>query len=1058
MDFKKFFGRSLVGFTALTTAFALVACGDSNKTSNGDDEDEETEYSSSSSKTKGSSGSKDVDLSEKLDNDVNQGDLLESSALKKPTNLSVSRLAPSVFRLDWASPETLGGIEAYVLQRLAPTETEWKDVGTLKDPTATHFIIDGKNNADFYYRLAAMKGEERSAYSDKIMIPSSAKYVSDLEFPTVPSLVANIERDSVLEIVVTGNYPSQAILNSIYNLEKGEKTGEVYYEARFVYGSSYDVDTTDFSLDKGAVSKKFKSIEDECNSFAQVRVVWRDKNGAVDFSDWTSPIGTKTGTTTGLVGNLSELCAEVVVTESGFPAPANLAVNEVAGSKVLSWTYAPNEEHPASRFFVEYQDLAQKKWVVIDSVDASITRYLLESISAEISYYRVVAVDKKGEKSNYSEDIVVTSTSESVALGVPSITGVEDYSKDKLTLSWSYADNATRPVTGFEIQELDVSKNEWKKLGTVEASVNKFLLSVSNNVRYVRVVAYDANGRVPSADLTIPANATSIYLLPAPTIKGVTEMTDGKLALAWDYSASNDRPVEAFVVQRLNGQGSKLSSDMVDKKSRIFQIPSLDSVRYYRVGAYDSKDTSYSEIYLIPATEKPVLAAPANVAGVQVAAEDSARISWNYTDNAKRPARNFKVQVMNGVTWKDVGSCGSSVTTMKVALAKTGSYYRVGAYDAGADKDTVFSASIFVAYDASEVTLNAPTGFSAKDNGKNTLELKWSYTQGTLEAKSFAIDTSADGVSWSLYKSGIAANVTSLIVDAPRDPKYYAVVAINGNDSAMSEAAYVPGYVIDLSLPAPSGLKAERIAPSVWLLSWTYEREVDRREKGFIVESSVNGKGEWTEESETVDAGVLYYYANNATSGKDNNVEHYFHVAAYDDADTTAFTSAVQLTVATAYREDMKFTTPTVALQSPGKKLPTGTTHVEEVKDEETGAVTVIDVPDSACLITKAQVYVSNSFANRNIVNSEFTATTMYEVRWYTAKKNIPTLLDTMPENRLAIDYADANGALDPEDDPETFSLNDLYVQVRMIWTDKNGVSDYSEWSNPLLLSKCSAQ
>lgn len=77
---------------------------------------------------------------------------------------------------------------------------------------------------------------------------------------------------------------------------------------------------------------------------------------------------------------------------------------------------------------------------------------------------------------------------------------------------------------------------------------------------------------------------------------------------------------------------------------------------------------------------------------------------------------------------------------------------------------------------------------------------------------------------------------------------------------------------------------------------------------------------------------------------------------------------------------------------------------------------------------------------------------------WYTAKKNIPTLLDTMPENRLAIDYADANGALDPEADPETFSLNDLYVQVRMIWTDKNGVSDYSEWSNPLLLSKCSAQ
>lgn len=1082
MKFKKFFDRSVVGFTALTAAFALSACGNSSNTTD-EDEDDFVEESSSSGKgssssiSSASSSSEGEDISNTLD-PMPTDSLNVSTTLAPPTEFDVKRLAPSVFQLLWKAPED-ASIDGYILQRMAPTASEWEDLGAISDPTITRKIVENGKNIDYYYRVAAFAGNIRSAYCDEVLVNRNVAYESNLDFPKVPEFTANMERDSVLEFMLTGGYPSKDVEQSVYNFDTTGMVGEVFFQARFIYGSSYKSDTLKFALDKGAVSKKFDTIEDECNAYGQVRVGWKDKNGAVDYSDWSAPVGTKTGTQpANLNDKIKAVCSDVVVNDNGFPAPTGFGLDpSVTTAHVLTWNDATVPGHDITRYIIQKLDLTKNVWVDYDSTIAGVTRYVLKNVAEEYSYYRLAARDASKELSSYTADLIVTSSLESISIAKPAISGTQELSKDQLVLLWDYKDNANRPAKGFVVQKLNVATKLWETIDSVGATIYKYQIPVASELRYFRVAAYDDKSTVYSDDFKVEANATSTFALPKPEILPEESFSKDAIVLTWNYVPSEDRPATGFVVERLNvATGAWSNVGKVGPNTKLYKVAVSDSIRYFRVGAYDAADTVYSEARRVEATQKLELATP-TITSSEVLSGGKVKLVWTYSAGEKnRPASGFKVQQMNGISWSYISGANmdASVTTWVVdGPAESGSYFRIVAYDA---KDSVYSSAVYVAYVAPDETFGTLSPISYESGAKGKYILSWSYAGGSIEVEKFVIQMSGDGLTWpgtNGMKYEVSNSLRSYVVDAPEEDRYYRIVAVSGEDSSASEATFIPAYTVDLSLPAPTGLGAVRIAPSIWLLTWEYTREAERPEVGFLLQSSLTGKGNWdyveTDDGDgKLKAGVHYFYANDVSEAKvDNNLEQYFRVAAYDADDTTAYTAPVQLTVSTAYREDLKFTTPSAEVikyykpdQIVGYRDSTYTETEEievEVDDGEGGTKIekqtvsrekTVQVPKYECVVTGAEVAVKNSFANKNIVYSEYTDTTMYEVRWYTSHIG-SEVLDTMPENRLATRYKNAKGY------DANVEYRDLFVQVRMIWRDKNGIDDYSEWSSPERVGDC---
>lgn len=861
---KKWLQKSFVGATALAALFSFSACSDNAKTLDDEYDDEDSidlEMSSgNSSNSKKSSSSSVPELSDIL-TDVDQDDLQETDNVTKPSGISIERLAPSVFQLSWEYTGAANTLSGFAIQRLAPTSTVWEDVGAV-GPTTSHLVIDGSSNIDYYYRLASFYGKSRSAYSDEVLVSRNTTYLSDLDFPKVPSAVANIDRDSMLEFVLTGDYPSQSVQHSVYNYDSsGKKKGDVYYEARFVYGSSYSVDTVKFTLDRGVVNKKFKSIEDQCNSFGQIRVVWKDKNGALDYSDWTTPIGTKTGTTSGLSGNLEEHCGAVVVSENGFAVPSDVKASQVGSVWMLEWAYNEVPDHPQAGFVIQKLNLKESKWEDVGQTGTGVMRFSIGVPTDEYSYFRVAAIDKDKVRSSYSGDVLITVSSEECVLSAPTDLEAHEYSEKQMTLAWNFEDNPNRPIKGFRIESLNMKTNEWTSVKTVKPEVLKYLIDVSSSIRYFRVVAFDSTGESASKDLKIEANATNVYVLPEPTNVSYRDWKDSILAVSWSYTPNEKRSVKGFVVELLDlDKGTWNNVGKTSSSVKVFQVKISDDSRYYRIGAYDATDTSYSDNLFIPASSvesaEVLLATPAMSSDVKVQTTGKISLSWTYTQNSARPAKGLVLQVFENGAWSKVKDVGLNTNRYSVDAVDYDRYYRVVAYDA---KDSTFSNDVLVVAKSASTAavLNVPTVTGAELVSDENRSLAWSYAQNSDRIATNFIVQKLDMTNnkWTEI-SVVKKDIHRYTIEVSEDAEYWRIGATDLTDTVYSEDFMVPGVVYEL--PAPSGVAYTVKENGSVILSWKYSPSKNRPVDYFRVDVIDFVNQAWTTKVAKVPSDVYY--------------------------------------------------------------------------------------------------------------------------------------------------------------------------------------------------------
>lgn len=475
----KRFSFMLMGSAVLSTALLLGACGDSSSSSGtNDDELGEIEVkvkSSSSSKKKNSSSSSDTSVKEAED----PSDLKESSSLAAPSGFAVSRLAPSVWELSF-SYDDQSEAESFVVQRFAPGNKSWEEFDEI-GADMTHFLVDGASNGGYYYRLAAKNEKTRSAYTKEIFVSEEIDYAEGISL-AAPTAKPNVSEENILELVLTGNYPSKKITKSVYNKDsKGKNVGGVFYEARFVTGTEKSVDTVKVSADQSSIAKEFNSVEEQCNAYAQIRVVWTDKNGVSDYGEWSDPMGTKAGTNTNLI-DADKRCDSKASSEEGgegsgstektkvaFAVPTNLAVNnQDAGTWMLEWAYKPVEARPEEGFIVQKLNLDESKWEVFDTTGTGVYRAMITGLTDPYNYFRVAAFDDDGV-SEFSTDVLIALTeedAEAVVIAPPAGLTFVRIAPSVWELSWQYDITSDNPERSFIIQSSKLKDFEWTDVVT----------------------------------------------------------------------------------------------------------------------------------------------------------------------------------------------------------------------------------------------------------------------------------------------------------------------------------------------------------------------------------------------------------------------------------------------------------------------------------------------------------------------------------------------------------------------------------------------------------------
>ena len=452
----------LIGGVTLSMALAFSACGDSTSSSVTED-DYFTEQDRVSDDSKKSDDKKD-------DDDSTSSTVPTDLKLAVPTDLEAVRLAPSVWQLSFKSSESM---DAFVVQRMPVAGGEWKD---FKEVKSNRLVLDGASKGGYYYRVASKKDKSVSDFSEEILVSTKTAYSDGIALE-VPSVTANINQEKTLELFLSDNLPGEGIVKSAYNLDSAGKTvGSVYYQARFVYGNDYAMDTVTAPVDQFSISKTFKTNAELCNSFAQVRVVWKDKNKESDYSEWSKPMGTKAGTESGLVNANNRCKAEESgntqtpeIEEDAIPAPENLVAEKMAdGTWMLQWKYTPSKDRPESGFILQKLDITKNEWNTVDSTGAGVNRYIIGELKDQYNFFRVAAFDKEGV-SAYSADVLASeAAAEAEALPTPTGLTFVRVAPSVWEMSWKFDIAKEKPETMFIIQSAKLKGFEWEKVAVVK--------------------------------------------------------------------------------------------------------------------------------------------------------------------------------------------------------------------------------------------------------------------------------------------------------------------------------------------------------------------------------------------------------------------------------------------------------------------------------------------------------------------------------------------------------------------------------------------------------------
>lgn len=934
--------------------------------------------------------------------------------LSTPTNLQVVKNGDNKWMLIWDysanddRPETGFLIESL---NMSDKQPKWKTIDST-NAGVNMYNLSGKDKAGMYYRISAKDECGVSKATDMVEIASEGSNTT-----------------SNAELAAPSNLKLESLGNDMWQLSWSYTNNEKRPEQGFKLQSLNLDDKSPKWADDGTTNKGVHVIKIDGTKKGGLlyHVAAKDDKGVSEYSEEIT------------IPRVSDSTSSTSSTNMDLAVPTNLKLDSIGVNKYqLSWSYTDNTNRPENGFRVQSLNLTAAKpaWAVIDSTNKGVRFIIIDATKQGGRYIRVAAKDSKGT-STYSSEIQVPNADttkvagQEVDLAVPTKLTLTSLGDNQYLLSWSYTNNEKRPENGFKLQSLNFNATnpQWTDDGTTNKGV--YVIKIDGNKKgglLFHVAAKDSKGisnysesiTIPSiSDSTGTSTNTSVDLA-VPTNLKADSIGVNKYQLSWSYTDNKNRPENGFRLQVLDLSVAKPAWANLDSTNKGVRLYNIDATKhggkYVRVAAKDAKGTStYSSEIMIPnkdttkvAGQEIDLAVPVNLSLASLG-NNEYMLSWQYIDVAKRPAKGFVLQkllIANGKSWEDI--------------------------KATVNKDVLF-------YKLASDTCKYFVRVAAKDD------------------------------------KGISAY--SNVIEVPKK-----------------------GEGEDLTTP-PTNLTIARIAPSVWELTWDYGVTVENPNRKFIIQSSKLKNFKWVDVGTKIDGGLRNYYIQ----GRDM-IETYYRMAVVNNGDTSAFSDVVQLTPEIAYRDYMALNVPT-----PSQKIVW--TYVTDIEaDRDTSTKKDVTIVNAAATYTITDNFISKYISESEYTDTVyyearwFTSLEHYNYYKQTCDgKKTSNYCDSCywvekfpyeePSISKSVGYADfalPDGSLDvyqacststsydPDKhsilfDPDTSAAHKAewqtvmnqevamanciqrytrnicgyFVQLRIVWTDKNGETDWSEWTEP---------
>ena len=760
-----------------------------------------------------------------------------------------------------------------------------------------------------------------------------------------------------------------------------------------------------------------------------------------------------------------------VTASLGTPTDLNIVKNSDS-TWILLWSYTEEDSRPEEVFIVQSLNMSDSipKWKTIDSTTAGVTMYNLKGSKKAGKYYRIQAKDRCGvSKATGMVQASASgagSTQVDANLAVPTNLALEALGNDQWRLSWTYEENANRPENGFRVQYLDISSDspKWKDAGTTNKGVRVFKIDGSDKRGYMyHVAAIDANGKSEySAEITVPkeglgsTGSETEVTIAVPTDLKLDSIGQNKWRLSWKHEDKKERPENGFNLQVLDLNNLKkwANLDSTKKGVRYYTIDNSSKKfddSFIRIAARDSLDNNkpaaYSEEILIPSyvdystiNAQKTHPAPTNLK-LDTLGFGRFQLSWDYDDYADN---GFFLQSLDtqteGAKWTDeqiVIEKGVHLAILDGAGDAGGKLFRVAAYIGSEKKETsLYSTAIAIPTVSSDGTvstssvtspLNAPEKLTVTDLGKNQYKLAWTYKNSAARPENgFTIQKlTGSPLSWN-EEDETSKGVYFYVINVNKDEgeTHYRVAAKDDSgESDYTEDVVIPAYMEKPpkygcvgDFAAPTSLKAERVAPSAWKLTWSYAQNAECRADNLAVQvQDENNDVDWkTVTLVELDVQNTFYYnlVDSDQLGKK------YRIVALRGEQKSQASPAIEITRSLGYSADVPFTAP---------KLVARIYDGEKADEYEFQAVVRENMPILS---------ITNSY-NVSTMNLQ------YQFRWNddpSTKWETVDIIKNQAETGLTTTKS-------RNFDGEDFCHS--YVQVRIIWEDEKA-KDSTDWSLPV--------